>query len=98
MNQKAGCLSDKGTDTVKQVKEAQKKWDTQRKEDEKNAFEKRLESIGDKSRERSEQRKEKAEAAQGQPDKVKNLVVAGNNFDIRILGGNIWDLMHVMWG
>ena len=131
-----------GSFSISEPSEAQKKWDAQRKEDEKKAFEERLEHIREKARERSEQRKEKAEEekktednqdqgsmvvvksdtaqdkakkllseklehaddgkiylanddiqtiinaaneeAQGQPDKVKNPVAAGNNFDMQI--------------
>ena len=131
-----------GSFSISEPSETQKKWDAQRKENEKKAFEKHLENIREKSKERNEQLKEKAEEAkkaedsqnqgsiivvksetaqdkaenllseklenaddgkiyldnddmqtiinaakeeaQGQPDKVKNPVVAGNNFDMQI--------------
>ena len=58
-----------------------------RKEAEENAkkqIEKTRENARKKAEQLTEQLEEKAEEAQGQPDKIKDPVVAGNNFDMQI--------------
>lgn len=55
--------------SISEPSEEQKKWDAQRKEDEKKAFEEHLENIREKSKERNEQLEEKAEEAKKAEDR-----------------------------
>ena len=75
-----------GSFSISEPSEAQKKWDAQRKEGEKKAFEERLENIREKSKEKAEEAKKKDEKMLLEKlENADNGIIYFDNNDMQIL-------------